>query len=280
MRITCYGSRGSIAVSGPEYLRYGGDTTCLEIRTKEDDVIIVDAGTGLRRLGNMMKKEGKSSFDFLFTHAHWDHLMGFPFFKPLFDPNARVRMEGCPFARKYVEKLIARVMAPPNFPILPSAIQARIEYQDSCPTLFSIGPVQVMPVPLSHPNRGAGYKFVEDGKTFVFLTDNELDFLHPGGLPFEDYAEFCRGADLLIHDAEFTPKEYQEVTRGWGHSQFTRAVELGLAAGVKKLGMFHLNQDHSDDQIDAMEAEAKSIIAGRGSDMECVSVACGMVFEL
>lgn len=279
MRITCYGSRGSIAVSGPQYLKYGGDTTCMEIRTREDDIIIVDAGTGLRPLGNQMKKEGRLDFDFLFTHAHWDHLMGFPFFKPLFDPNARVRMEGCPFARKYVEKLIERVMAPPNFPILPSAIQAKIEYQESCPTLFSIGSVDVVPIPLSHPNRGSGYKFIEDGKSFVFLTDNELDFHHRGGISFDEYAAFCRGADLLIHDAEFTPEEYK-TTRGWGHSQFTRAVELGLAAGVKKLGMFHLNQDHSDEQIDSMVAEARRIIAAQGSIMECEAVACGMVFTL
>ena len=114
---------------------------------------------------------------------------------------------------------------------------------------FRIGSATVVPIPISHPNTGKGYKFIEDGKTFVFITDNELGFVHPGGLPFEDYVEFCSGADLLIHDGEYTAAEYPRLTE-WGHSSYTDALELAFQAGVKRLGLFHLNQERSDDQID------------------------------
>ncbi len=280
MLIRCWGSRGSLAVSGPEFLKYGGDTTCLEIRSRNDALIIVDAGTGIRRLGNALLTEARTEMDFVFTHAHWDHLMGFPFFKPLFNKDVHVRMQGCPFARQYVESLISRVMAPPNFPIRPSDIRARIEYEATCPTAFSIDSITVHPVALNHPNRGSGYKFTENGKSFVFLTDNELDFHHPGGPGFDEFVDFVKGSDFLIHDAEFTPEEYEAYTRGWGHSTYTRAVDLALAAGVGSLGLFHLNQDRSDLDVDRIVDRAKALIRERGSDMDCFAVARDQTFEL
>ena len=198
MYIKCWGSRGSIPVSGREYLKYGGDTTCIEIRAKSDDIIIIDAGTGIRRLGNQLIKEKRFQFHFIFTHAHWDHVMGFPYFKPLYFKNAQFQMHRCPFHSKFVEKILSKVMAPPNFPIKYADITAQISYSDANPKEFEIGSVSVVPVALSHPNGGSGYKFIEDGRCFVFLTDNELGYIHPGGLAFGDYLEFSRGADLLL----------------------------------------------------------------------------------
>jgi phosphoribosyl 1,2-cyclic phosphodiesterase len=279
MYIKCWGSRGSIPVSGREYIKYGGDTTCIEIRTKDDQIIIVDAGTGLRRLGNQLVKEDRKSFSLIFTHAHWDHLMGFPFFKPLYLEQVEIRMEGCPFAQKYVETMLAKVMSPPSFPVQYSDIRARISYQPDCPTRFQIGTVSVVPIRLNHPNQGSGYKFIEDGKVFVFLTDNELEFAHPGGLTYEEYRAFSAGADLLIHDAEYTEEEYRE-TRGWGHSVYTTALELAIGAEVRKLGLFHLNQDRTDQDVDDMVANCQEIVSDRGAGLECFAVGCDTTFEL
>ena len=279
MIIRCWGSRGSIPVSGKEYIRYGGDTTCLEIRTQSDDIIIVDAGTGIRRLGNSLIKEGRYQYHFLLTHGHWDHLMGFPFFKPLFLEHPKIHMYRGSFHKKFMESMFSKVMAPPNFPVRFSDLKAQIIYEEGGPQEFTIGSVTVVPIQISHPNSGKGYKFIEDGKTFVFLTDNELGFVHPGGLPSTDYHQFCRGADLLIHDAEFTPQEYN-LSIEWGHSSYLDVLDLAFQAEVKQLGLFHLNQERTDDDVDEMVEACRKVIRQRGNSMECFAVGAGMEFEL
>lgn len=279
MIIKIWGSRGSIPVSGKEYLKYGGDTTCVEIRTASGDVIIIDAGTGIRRLGNQLAAERYRDLNFIFTHAHWDHLMGFPFFKPLYFKKYTIRMHGCPFHSKFVETILSKVMAPPNFPVKYADITAQMSYPEACPTAFEIGSVTVIPIELSHPNGGSGYKFIEDGKTFVLLTDNELGFIHPGGLPFDDYLNFCSGADLLVHDAEYTPEEYKTFI-DWGHSVYTDTLDLALKASVKKLGLFHLNQDRTDAAMDKIVKDCRKRIAAKGSKLACVGVAGQMEFKL
>jgi len=279
MYIKCWGSRGSIPVSGKEYLKYGGDTTCLEIRTNSDDLIIIDAGTGIRRLGNLLIDEKRNRYHFLFTHAHWDHVMGFPYFKPLYSKHAKFRMHRCPFHSKFVESIISKVMAPPNFPVKYSDIRAELSYEKACPVEFEIGSVKVVPIAISHPNGGSGYKFIEDSKSFVFLTDNELGFIHPGGLPYQDYVKFSSEADLLIHDAEYTPKEYKTFI-DWGHSVYTDVLNLAFEAGVKKVGLFHLNQDRTDREMNKIVKTCGKILAEKGSSMECFAVGCDMTFEL
>lgn len=279
MIIKIWGSRGSIPVSGKEYLKYGGDTTCVEIRAKSGDIIIVDAGTGIRRLGNQLADEKIRDFNFIFTHAHWDHLMGFPFFKPLYFKKSIIRLHRCPYNSKFVETILSKVMAPPNFPVKYSDITAQLSYPDACPTEFEIGSVTVVPTVLSHPNGGNGYKFIEDGKSFVFLTDNELGYMHPGGLTFEDYLEFSSGADLLIHDAEYTPEEYKTFI-DWGHSVYTDTLDLACKALVKKLGLFHLNQERTDSQMDNIVQDCQDRIAAKDIDLECVGVTSDMTFEL
>jgi phosphoribosyl 1,2-cyclic phosphodiesterase len=279
MKIRCWGSRGSIPVSGRQYLKYGGDTTCLEIRTQSDDIIVVDAGTGIRRLGNRLMDEQRFTCHFLFTHAHWDHVMGFPFFKPVFLPEAHFFMHRCPFQSNFVEKVLSKVMTAPYFPIPFSHCQAKLAYEDACPLTFQIGSMTIVPVPLSHPNGGSGYKFIENGKTFVFLTDNELGVAHNGGLTADEYAAFAASADLLIHDAEYTPAEY-EVSKAWGHSTWVDAVDLAIKAGVKRLGLFHLNQDRTDQQMDAMLAHCHQYIADAGADLQCDAVGGAATYRL
>ena len=279
MYIKCWGSRGSIPVSGKSYLKYGGDTTCIEIRAKSGHIIIIDAGTGIRRLGNSLVKEKKKKFHFIFTHAHWDHIMGFPYFKPLYSKHSEFRMHRCPFHSKFVETILSKVMAPPNFPVKYSDIRAQMHYEESCPTEFEIGSVQVIPIPLSHPNSGSGYKFTEDGHSFIFLTDNELGCVHAGGRPYHDYVEFCSGADILMHDAEYTPEEYKRYF-DWGHSVYTDALKLAFEAEVKQLGLFHLNQDRTDKDMDKIENACRETIRDRGSKLKCFGVKCDMVFRL
>jgi phosphoribosyl 1,2-cyclic phosphodiesterase len=170
-------------------------------------------------------------------------------------------------------------MAPPNFPVKYTDIKAKMTYLQACPTEFEIGSVKVTPIPISHPNSGSGYKFIEDGKTFVFLTDNELGYIHPGGLTYDDYREFSRGADLLIHDAEYAPAEYK-VFRDWGHSVYTDVLKLAAEAGVEKLGLFHLNQDRTDRAMDGIVKTCRQILAKRGNRIKCFAVRSGMTFDL
>lgn len=280
MYIKCWGSRGSTPVSGIEFEKYGGDTTCIEIRTRSDDLIIVDAGTGIRRLGNQLISDDRSIFNFLFTHSHWDHLMGFPFFKPLHKKESEVYMHRCPFPGKYIETIVTKLMRPPHFPVRYSDLKASIFYKNGCPETFSIGSVNITPISLSHPNGGCGYKFEEDGKRFVFLTDNELGFVHEGGLNYNEYVNFCGDADLLFHDGEYTPGEYVQ-SKEWGHSTYVDALQLALDAGIGKLGIFHLNQDRTDEDIDVIINSCKKHITGRNNtQLDCFAVARDMEFFL
>jgi ribonuclease BN (tRNA processing enzyme) len=129
MIIRCWGSRGSIPVSGRQYLRYGGNTTCLEIRTKNDEILIIDAGSGIRELGNSLVAKNRHSFTLLLTHAHWDHIMGFPFLKPIYSHETNLTIWGCPLAQISLKEMLSRTMAPPNFPINFDSIRANMSYQ-------------------------------------------------------------------------------------------------------------------------------------------------------
>lgn len=272
MIVRCYGARGSIPVSGAEYVRYGGDSTCVEIRTKNDEIIIVDAGSGIRRLGNRLIEEGRFNYTIFFTHSHWDHILGFPFFKPLFNEKTKIDLKGCPDAQGNIQKLLSKAMSAPLFPIRFDELRASITYDGACPTTFLIDSIEVSTIHLSHPNGGLGFRFVEDGKSFVFLTDNELGFHHKGGRLFEDYAAFAQNADLLVHDTEYTPEQYK-TTIGWGHSTYLQALELALSAGVKRFGLFHHNQDRRDEDLDEIVEKCRKIIETKKSALECFALA-------
>jgi len=271
MIIRCYGARGSIPVSGEIYNRYGGDTTCIEIRTRNDEIIIVDAGSGIRRLGNALMKEDKFRYHLLFTHSHLDHIMGFPFFRPIYDKRTTIRMMGCPSTQGNIKKLLSKAMSAPLFPVPFHALHADIQYEGECRLDFQIDSVQIIPINLSHPNVGMGYKFVEDGRSFVFLTDNELGFRHRNGRTFEEYVAFAKDADLLVHDSEYTAEEYK-TTRGWGHSTYLDALRLAREAHVRAFGLFHHNQDRDDDQQDTIVQECRSILDSQAIDMDCFAL--------
>jgi phosphoribosyl 1,2-cyclic phosphodiesterase len=284
MRIRIWGCRGSIPSPGSSTLRYGGNTACLEIRTSRGQIIVVDAGTGVRNLGNFLSQEfDRTQVRFFFTHSHWDHLAGFPFFQPAYSGSSSITFCSGPHAQDLLKSCLTEQMKAPFFPVdfkfLRAQFDFRCERPHGEPGHCRLDGLEVCPVALSHPNGGYGYKFMEQGKTFVYLTDNELRFQHEGGLNREQYVEFCRGADLLFHDAQYTEEEY-ELTRGWGHSTFADATDLAIEAGVNRLGLFHHDPNRTDDDLDRQVEFCRERIRLAGSAMECLATAEGMLIEL
>lgn len=279
MEIRCWGSRGSVPVSGKQVARYGGDTTCIQITSKSKHQIILDAGTGIRRLGNYFINENLTDYHLIFTHAHWDHVMGIPFFRPFQYKKVNVIVQDRTFNAINTEKMIDQVMRPPFFPIGIEDLNANITFDKSLNGRFTIGSIDIESIPLSHPGGGTGYKLTEDGKSFVFLTDNELMFRHPDSVTFEEYVDFCKGADLLLHDTEYTDEEYHK-RQGWGHSAMSHVLDLSIKAGVKKLGLFHLSQDRSDDEVDLQVSQIRDAVQKAGAPMDCFAVSCDWYYAL
>ncbi len=240
----------------------------MEIRNAADDIIVVDAGSGMRRLGNHLLKQGRFEMTLLFTHAHWDHVLGLPFFKPLYMPSSKIDIHGCPFDMEDLLVILRKVMHAPYFPVEYDQLMSQRTHTVACGLNEMIGEMRITSIPLNHPNQGQGYKFEEGGRSFVFLTDNELDFAHKGGLGFADYLEFSRGADLLVHDAEYLLQEYEKLTRGWGHSYYLQALDLAIQAEVGAFGLFHHNQDRDDDAVDRMVEDCRKVVADKGLSME------------
>ncbi|MBF0564072.1 MAG: MBL fold metallo-hydrolase [Nitrospirae bacterium] len=279
MIIRCWGARGSIPVSGKEFLKYGGDTTCIEIRTEKDLVVIIDAGSGIRELGKKILEEQRDKVSLLFTHAHWDHIMGFPFFRPIYREGMKIDFYGCAFSHDSLQDIISKTMVSPHFPVNFNEVKAEFSYNDVCNRTFNIDSLAIATIQLSHPNQGLGYKFTENGKTFVFITDNELTYRHPGGLGFDDYVEFCKGADLLFHDSEYVEDEYEE-KKTWGHTAYKNSVRLAIEAQVNRFGLFHHNQNRTDDEQDEIVYDCRRILKAQNSHVECFAVYQGMEITL
>lgn len=230
-----------------------------------------------------MREEGLEEVRFFFTHSHWDHLTGFPFFAPAYSPHYRLRFCGGPHAQETIRRYLNHQMQAPYFPVEFRHLRSTCVFEcaggherdGAC----GVGACQVEQVPLSHPNGGFGFKFREGDRSFVFLTDNELGQIHPGGLEPAGYVSFCRDADLLFHDAQYTDGEYER-TRGWGHSTYGDAVDLAMAAGVRRLGLFHHDPQRSDDDLERQLAWCQTRIRESGSELECFAVAEGMTLTL
>jgi phosphoribosyl 1,2-cyclic phosphodiesterase len=280
MQITIWGCRGSIPVSGLETSRFGGSTTCVEIRLEDGSLIILDAGTGVRRLGKKLAGESESrEITFILTHAHWDHLMGFPFFAPAFGKDWIIHVRGGPIAKETLRRYLAHQMEPPFFPVSFSAMKAQFDFTHGIPKIKQVGSAEISPIALSHPNGGYGFRIEEAGKSFVFLTDNELGYVHDGGATMTDYIRFCRKADLLLHDSQYTFSEY-ETHEGWGHSTFRDTINLAIDAGVKRLGFFHHDPDRSDDDLNRIVAGCRRTLTERKVPLDCFCAAEGQRVSL
>ncbi len=176
-------------------------------------------------------------------------------------------------AQTSVQEMVSRTMAPPYFPVQMDDLSANLSFDGCCESgPFQIGSIRVSPIPLSHPNRGLGYKLEEGGKTFVFLTDNELGYRHEGGLLAPDYVAFCEGADLLLHDAEYTPDEWEQ-KKTWGHSSYKQAVDLAIEARVGRFGLYHHNHERSDDDVDRFVELCREEVDRSDHTMECFGAA-------
>ncbi len=281
MTIKIWGSRGSLPTPEPYTVRYGGNSTCVEIRLDNDVPLIIDAGSGIRKLGNVLLKDTirRKQIYLYLTHAHWDHLMGFPFFKPAYVKGVKLHVRGGVLAKRFLEKFLSRQMEAPYFPVDFKAMKAKFDFTRGKPQGFIIGDAKVTPIPLSHPNGGWGCRIEEAGKSFVFLTDNELGFQHENGLTSSGYVEACARADLLIHDAQYTEEEYK-TKKTWGHSTYHQAVMLALSAKVGQLGFFHHDPERTDDEIDTLVGRARQKIEAEGRRCKCFGVEEGQVIEL
>ncbi|MBN2322774.1 MAG: MBL fold metallo-hydrolase [Spirochaetes bacterium] len=267
MKITIWGCRGSIPTPGLSTVKYGGNTTCVEVELEDKTLLILDAGSGIRNLGKKILEEGITEEIYLIlTHSHWDHLIGFPFFTPAYSAGFRIHVRGGPVAKETVKSYLEHQMEPPYFPARFSVMRAEFDFTHGIPMVKHIGSSTVTPIPLSHPNGGYGFKISDGGRTFVFLTDNELEYQHEGGRLRGDYLRFCEGADLLLHDAQYTEPEYRRSV-GFGHSTVSSAFTLAVRAGVKRFGLFHHDPDHSDSVMDAITTKLQDLLDKKNDDL-------------
>jgi len=284
MKIKIWGCRGSLAVSGADSSRYGGNTTCLEIRSESGAVIIVDAGSGVHNLGKSIRQEKDiAAIRFLFTHAHWDHLVGFPFFEPAYFSDYSLNFCSGRHSQDSIRCYLSHQMTAPFFPVDFSQLKAHFTFHCDNPCNDSLhcrcGGVEFHAFPVNHPNGGCGYKFMENGKTFIFVPDNELGFSHENGPAREEFVKLFRNADLLIHDAQYTDAEYRH-TRSWGHSTYADATDLAVDATARSFGIFHHDPDRTDDDLDRQVEFCRQRISAKGADTHCFAVREGMEIVL
>lgn len=284
MKIKIWGCRGSLPTPGPETQRYGGNTTCVEVRSASGQLMIIDAGTGLHNLGKEICNENDSKdIRFFFTHSHWDHLLGFPFFRPAYRADYTLTFCSGPHAQDTIKGFLSHQMQAPFFPVELDSLSAQMVFNCDNPChedrFCCFKDLQVKAFPVNHSNGGFGYRIIEDGRIFAFAPDNELDYHHEGGPGRAEFVELFRNADLLIHDAQYTDEDYQR-TRGWGHSTFSATVDLAIEAGVKRLGLFHHDPDRSDAALDAQLEICQERIRSAGSSLDCFITAEGMTINI
>jgi phosphoribosyl 1,2-cyclic phosphodiesterase len=246
LQVQFWGVRGSTPTPHAENLGFGGNTSCLEISTGNGERIIIDAGTGIRRLGRHLVEQGQAkSVNLFFTHFHWDHIQGIPFFAPLLQPGNKVTFHSFPKPEEIRERL-ERQMSSPYFTLDFNAVGAAREYSQ-IEGVFHEGELAVTPFPLNHPQGASGYRVEAQGASIVIATDLE----HGDSALDKVLREYAEGADLLIYDAQYTPAEY--VTRqGWGHSTYSEAARVASDARVSQLVLFHHDPTHDDDQLAGM----------------------------
>lgn len=265
MRIRLWGTRGSIPVPGPDTIRYGGNTTCIEVRLEDGTIIIFDAGTGIRPLGlALMAEQQPLDLKLIFTHTHWDHLQGFPFFEPINDANAHITILSASNAPAEMKQILVSQMDFKYFPINFKSLKAQISFEEIKRPEFHIGNAQLFSILTNHPGTTYGFKLVEGSKSFVFLTDNELQPQAPVKSRWQDFIEFSKRCDLLIHDAMWMDEELKN-KHGWGHSSMEQVMELAALAHPQKVVLFHHLPRRSDVELETRFTETLARKAANSS---------------
>jgi len=281
MKVKFWGTRGSIAAPGKDTIFYGGNTCCLEITLGSGKKVVIDAGTGMRELGeHFLATRETVNILLLITHIHWDHVQGFPFFDPIFNPSSRIAVDGFPAAMKGLRVIFDNKMGDGFFPVSFEDLKARIDPVGK----LSRGPVtidntRIDAIPLNHPQGAFGYRFQEGKKKLVFMTDNELVVDGPAGKKADDYVQFCKEADVLIHDAQFTPEEIDH-HRGWGHSDCASTLDLALKARTKQLLLFHHAPARKDAEVAAIIERCSDLAVEGNHDIVIDAAKEGSEFTL
>jgi phosphoribosyl 1,2-cyclic phosphodiesterase len=254
MRIKFWGVRGSTPAPQPENMRYGGNTSCVEVRLG-DDLYIFDCGTGFRVLGQALRREfdGRPVSAHIFvSHFHWDHIQGIPFFGPLYDSRENRFQFHCSSRTRNLKRVLEEQMAAPYFPVGLTEMQSQQNFYDLGEGRIQLGDVTLQTMWLNHPQGCMGFRLETKEGVMVYATDNE-----PGDALFDkNVRKLAAGADVLIYDAQYLPEEY-EGKRGWGHSHWREAINVVTESGAKELVLFHHDPDHDDACIDQVVKEAR-----------------------
>ncbi len=285
--VSVWGARGSIPSPGPDTVRYGGNTSCILIERNNapDELIVLDAGSGLRPLGNEIGRRARGvEVDLLLSHTHWDHIQGFPFFSPMFRPDSSVRIWGGRQDDVDLEVILRQQMHPVVFPVPLDETGADLTVTHVGPGRFEVPGFTVDAFRLRHPGNTLGYRLtpVSGGPRVAYLTDNELG---PGGDydVGDDWRDeligFVEGVDLLVHDAMYAPQDIGHHL-GWGHSSWEETVDLAVQARVTRLMLFHHRPERTDDEMDAMARNAQARADRTGQAVEVLAASEGMHLSL
>lgn len=257
MKVTLWGTRGSIPSAGPETIRYGGNTACVEVRASDGSLLVLDAGSGVRRLGATLAGEQRR-IDLLLSHLHMDHVQGLGFFAPFFEPGAEVHLWGPSSTDQRMRERLARYLSPPLFPVRIRDLPCHLKIHGLTEAPFEIGPFRITARLICHPGGTLGYRIEEGGRVLAYLPDHEPalgvpDF--PREPEWTSGYDLARDADLLIHDSQYTNAEYP-AHEGWGHSATMHTLAFARLCGVRRLVTFHHDPSHGDDTLDAIHREA------------------------
>lgn len=291
LRVRFWGTRGSVPSPGPRTVRYGGNTPCVEVRTAGGTIVIFDAGTGIRALGDALREEfardgaagGSAALQLFLTHAHWDHIQGLPFFAPLYDGEMRLAVWGGSDIALTLERAVRHQMSQGVFPVHFDAIASRVCFGMVPDEGVPLDGVRITALPVRHPGGAAGFRVAADGRAaLVYISDNELEVSagYPDVPGWRDaLLAFARNARLLVHDSTYTPAEYPP-RRGWGHSRDEDAVRLAVEAGAERLLLFHHHPSRTDAELDARVEACRAMARALGSALQVDAAAEGMAIEL
>ena len=280
-----WGTRGSIATPGPKTLRYGGNTSCVEVRHGRR-ILMLDCGTGARELGVALHRdfgEKPLEVDLFVSHAHWDHIQGFPFFQPAYQHGNKIHIYSLRGSDRSLEKVFLGQMDGSYFPVELSELEGRLDFHELDGPV-DLDDIHVTHCGLNHPGMAAGFRFEAGGKSLVYMTDHE-PYCRLGGdnemnrRLDRELDEFARGADLYIREAQYTEQEYP-AHRGWGHSTWRDAVDSAQAAGVKRLCMFHHDPMHDDIALDNILSASWEYMKARDMKFECLMAADAMELQI